>query len=198
MTMTWPLVTFLDLENWKIENQLNIGMLHINWKLKTAVLQWKHVQTSERSNDWPQADLNWPLMTLNFAFWNICMMNLKNADHRRTLYETNLLLFIWPLMTLNWPLNESLRQQYYEENMCTTWPIQCARPRSNLCVIKVATYLYMNLPCHKLSFDMQHAYLLSNYNAYSSQGLEVVRSLVCHIWCPEVLRFLLIYIMNMT
>ena len=154
MTMTWPLVTFLDLKNWKIENQLNIGMLHINWKLKTAVLQWKHVQTSERSNDWPQADLNWPLMTLNFAFWNICMMYLKNADHRRTLYETNLLLFIWPLMTLN-------------------------------------------LPCHKLSFDMQHAYLLSNYNAYSSQGLEVVRSLVCHIWCPEVLRFLLIYIMNM-
>ena len=153
MTMTWPLVTFLDLKNWKIENQLNIGMLHINWKLKTAVLQWKHVQTSERSNDWPQADLNWPLMTLNFAFWNIFMMYLKNADHRRTLYETNLLL--WPLMTLN-------------------------------------------LPCHKLSFDMQHAYLLSNYNAYSSQGLEVVRSLVCHIWCPEVLRFLLIYIMNMT
>ena len=29
---------------------MNIGLLHINWKLKTAVLQWKYVQTSER---WP-------------------------------------------------------------------------------------------------------------------------------------------------
>ena len=146
--MIWPLMTFFDLSTSRIVNNIiamNIGLLHINWKLKTAVLQWKHVQTSERSNDWPQADLHWP--------------------------------------------------------KCTTWPIQCARPRSNLCVcfqkIKVATYLYMNLPCHKLSFDMQHAYLLSNYNAYSSQGLEVVRSLVCHIWCPEVLRFLLLYTMNM-
>ena len=55
----WP--QFTDLK--KIKNHLNIGMLHIKWKLKTEVLHWKYVQTSDRSNDWPRADLNWPLMT---------------------------------------------------------------------------------------------------------------------------------------
>ena len=51
----WPLMTFFDLSPSRIVRIIiakNIGMLHINWKLKTAVLQWKFVQTSERSNDW--------------------------------------------------------------------------------------------------------------------------------------------------
>ena len=57
----WP--PFTDLKNWKFQIQLNIGMLHINGKLKTAALQRKYVLASLRSNNWPQADLNWPLMT---------------------------------------------------------------------------------------------------------------------------------------
>ena len=57
----WPPLP--NLKNWRIKNQLNIGMLHIKWKLKTEVLQWKYVQTSKRSNEWPQTDLHWPPMT---------------------------------------------------------------------------------------------------------------------------------------
>ena len=94
--LAWPI---LDFENWKIENQLNKGMLHIKLKLKTAVLRWKSVQTSERSNDWPQADLHWPLMTSKLYVYQ------KKAEHFGISYVTNILLFliIWPLMTLNWP-----------------------------------------------------------------------------------------------
>ena len=44
-----PLMTFFDLSTSRIVNIIiykNIGMLHINWKLKTAVLQRKYGQTS--------------------------------------------------------------------------------------------------------------------------------------------------------
>ena len=43
------IMTFFDLSTSRIVNIIiakNIGMLHINWKLKTAVLQWKYVQIS--------------------------------------------------------------------------------------------------------------------------------------------------------
>ena len=45
--------------NWPPELKIakRIGMLHIIWKLKTAVLQRKYVQPSLRSNDWPRADI---------------------------------------------------------------------------------------------------------------------------------------------
>ena len=60
------------LKNWK---SMHIGMLHIKWK--TAVLQCKYVQTSDRSNDWPQADLHW--WPQNLAIWNICFMYISHA-----------------------------------------------------------------------------------------------------------------------
>ena len=60
----------------------NKGKLHIKWKQKTAALQRKYVSVSLRSNDWPQADHHWPLMTAqNLAFWNICLIKRKLSTH---------------------------------------------------------------------------------------------------------------------
>ena len=84
------LMTFLDLSTSRIDSIIitkNIGMLHINWKLKTVVLQWKYVQTSERSNDLPQADLHWPLMTsILSVFEHMHDVYQKKAEHPRTSY----------------------------------------------------------------------------------------------------------------
>ena len=50
MTMIWPLMNFFfDLLTSRIDSIIitkNIWVLHIKWKLKTSVLQWKYVQTS--------------------------------------------------------------------------------------------------------------------------------------------------------
>ena len=87
MTMIWPLMTYLDLSTSRIDSIIihkNTGVLHINWKLETAVLQWKYVQTSERSNEWPQDDLHWPLMTSKLSvlehMHNVCQ---TKAEHPR-------------------------------------------------------------------------------------------------------------------
>ena len=66
MTLNWPLMTLIDLQTsimMRIAIYKKIGMLHIKQKLKTAILQRKYGQDSLRSKYWPQADLQWPLMT---------------------------------------------------------------------------------------------------------------------------------------
>ena len=87
MTMIWPLMTFFDLSTSRkvsINIANNIIILRINWKLKTALLQWKYVQTSERSNDWPQADLHWPLMTSKLSVSKLMHdVYQKKAEHPR-------------------------------------------------------------------------------------------------------------------
>ena len=73
MTMIWPLMTFLDLLTSRIDSIIitkNVRVLHIKWKLNTSVLQF---QTSERSNDWPKADLHWPLMTSKLGTYALCI-----------------------------------------------------------------------------------------------------------------------------
>ena len=103
VTSGWPSLTSDDLKNWKIDNQLNIGMLHIKWKLKTAELQWKYVQTSERSNEWPQADLHWPLMTSKLSILeHMHDVYQKKAEHPRISYVTTFLFCSWPY-DLSWP-----------------------------------------------------------------------------------------------
>ena len=110
MTMIWPLMTFLDLLTSRIVSitiTKNIGVLHIKSKLKTAVLQWKYVQTSERSNEWPQADLHWPLMTSKLSILeHMHDVYQKKEEHLRIPYVRNFFLFwtIWPLMIMIWPL----------------------------------------------------------------------------------------------
>ena len=112
MTMIWPLMTFFDLSTSRIVNIIiakNIGMLHINWKLKTAVLQWKHVQTSERSNDWPQADLHWPLMTSKLSVSKLMHDVYQNkAEHPRISFVKTFFFcalpydLSWPWLDLSW------------------------------------------------------------------------------------------------
>ena len=75
--LTWPWFGQLTFLTASILNAKIIGMLHSKCELKTAVLQWKYVQTSERSDEWPQADLHWPLMT----------SNLSNLEHMHNVYQ---------------------------------------------------------------------------------------------------------------
>ena len=113
MTMIWPLMTFLDLLTSRIVSSTitkNIGVLHIKSKLKTAVLQWKYVQTSERSNYWPQADLHWPLMTSKLSILeHMHDVYQKKAEHPRISYVTTFLFcsrqydLSWPWFDLQWP-----------------------------------------------------------------------------------------------
>ena len=106
-------MAFLDLSTSRIVNNIiamNIGLLHINWKLKTAVLQWKHVQTSERSNDWPQADLHWPLMTSKLSVSKLMHdVYQKKAEHPRISFVKTFFFcalpydLSWPWFDLSWP-----------------------------------------------------------------------------------------------
>ena len=117
------IMTFFDLSTSRIVNIIiakNIGMLHINWKLKTAVLQWKYVQTSERSNDWPQADLHWPLMTSKLSVSKLMHdVYQKKAEHPRISFVKTFFFcalpydLSWPWLDLSWPFwtlkNEKLK-----------------------------------------------------------------------------------------
>ena len=114
MTMVWPPMTFLNLLTSRIVSitiTKNIGVLHIKSKLKTAELQWKYVQTSERSNEWPQADLHWTLMTSKLSILeHMHDVYQKKAEHPRISYVTTFLFCSWPYefevdwLTFNWPL----------------------------------------------------------------------------------------------
>ena len=120
MTMIWPLMTFLDLSTSRIVIIIakNIGMLHIYWKLKTAILQWKYVQKIERSNDWPQADIHWPLMTSKLRdLEHMLDAYRKKAEHPCISYVTFLCCswpydLSWPWFDL-WPYFDLMNSFYY-------------------------------------------------------------------------------------
>ena len=121
----WPLIILIDLQNSRIAKR--IGMLHIIWKLKTAVFLFPvldHMTSNDHvltSNDflWPSMKRKvsiiiakkigvlhnkWKLKTT--VFEHIHEEYQKKPENLRTLYVTYLLLFwiIWPLLTLNWTL----------------------------------------------------------------------------------------------
>ena len=81
----------------------SIGMLQVIGKLKKAAFYALYGSASLRSNDWPQADLHWPLMTSKLCILeHMHDVYQKKEEHLRIPYVRNFFLFwtIWPLMIL--------------------------------------------------------------------------------------------------